>query len=97
MASEKPKPPIESWKNVELSLGSRGRLRILRKLASEGLATQHRLIKSTGLKTKELKRQLEILLNTGWVEATPHNPKKYRINRENEFAKRIAELLKATF
>lgn len=67
--------PSEKWENIELALSSKGRLRILRKLAKNGPTTQHQLIKYTGLKTQELKRQLKILLNIGWIEELPYNSK----------------------
>ena len=93
MDSNKTKPR-EKWENIELALSSKGRLRILRKLAKNGPTTQHQLIKYTGLKTQELKRQLKILLNIGWIEELPYNPKKYRINPNNRYVIKLSNLFK---
>jgi len=84
------------WQKIEQALSSKGRLRILKKLAENGPSTKYALQKYTGLKPRELKRQLNKLVETGLVQETSYKPKKYTINTENPFAAKIAKLLKKT-
>jgi len=95
MTSRRSRLNKEAWDRVELGLGSRVRLRILRELAlnSRGLLTKYTLAKLTNMSPSELRRQLRILVEIGWVEELPYNPKKYRINPENKFVKRLAGVL----
>ena len=59
-------------KDFEESLGSSGRLRILRFLSKnpegEIALTRYKLKVLTGIKTKDINNHLNILVKNGWVE-----------------------------
>ncbi|MEM3648794.1 MAG: hypothetical protein QW506_06495 [Thermoproteota archaeon] len=82
------------WGEVEEGLGSVGKIRILRLLMAEPeeCFTKYMLERATGLKPKDVKKSLEVLVGLGWVVENPCDPKTYRINLENERVKILAEL-----
>jgi len=72
-------------RRVEEGLGSVGRLRILRILASVEYSTQTKygLEKHTGLSPVYVRRHLKILIETGWVKELKYSPPVYMLNPEN--------------
>lgn len=82
------------WEELEEGLGSVGKIRMLRVLISkpEEHFTKYMLERATGLKPKDVKKSLEVLVELGWVVEDPCDPKTYRINLENERVKILAEL-----
>lgn len=92
----KPKEALLRWEDVEAGLGSVGRLRILRKMIEkpDGYFSKYALQKATGLKPIDVRRDLEILLSLGWVKEYGYEPKRYKINLENETVKAIAEFMR---
>lgn len=92
----KPKEPIVRWEEIELGLGSVGRLRILRKMVEkpDEYFTKYSLERATGLKPIDVRRDLEVLLSLNWIKEYGYDPKRYRINVENEAVKIIAEFLR---
>lgn len=78
---------------LEVALGTVGRLRILKELASRPNQpiTKYQLEKLTGLKPVDVRKDLEALIQIGWVKEHPYRPKKYEINTENQKAKHLTE------
>ena len=76
-------------KVVEEGLGSIGRLRILRALASGKVVSQtkYSLERTTGLKPIAVRKHLETLVETGWVKEHDCNPKVYTLHPDNPKAK----------
>jgi len=82
--------------DIEVGLGSVGRLRILRKLIRnpDGYFTKYALEQATGIKPVAVRSDLKVLVDLDWVKEFPHEPKTYRINMENEVVKHIAEFFR---
>jgi len=72
-------------KQVEQGLGSIGRLRILRVLASGEAAshTKYGLERATGLKPVDVRKHLKVLVDTGWVKEYDYNPPVYTLNHDD--------------
>jgi predicted transcriptional regulator len=83
---------------LEAALGSSGRLRILKCLISSSRPlTKYAIQKATGLKSIDVKRDLEKLVSIGWVKLvkSPRTPDKYAIDRDLEEVKALEELFRA--
>jgi len=91
------KSVASSWETMEKALGSRGRLRILRCLYENPSSsmTRYLIAKRTGLSRSEVKRDLEILLDLGWVSTEPLTPPTFRLNGENLSVKSFVAFLEA--
>jgi DNA-binding IclR family transcriptional regulator len=79
-------------------LGSSGRLRILKCLISSPRPlTKYAIQKATGLKSIDVKRDLEKLVSVGWVKVvkSPRAPDKYAIDRDLEEVKALEALFRA--
>jgi Fic family protein len=89
----KVKRPRNMWDNVEAGLGSVGRIRILRETIRRPnqFFTKYALEKATGLKPVNVRNDLKLLVDLGWVKEFACDPKTYRINMENDAVKIIAE------
>lgn len=70
-----------------------GRIRILRYLTEHPnhQYTKYTLNRKTGLNSKEVQRQIQTLVDLGWVVEFPHEPKTYRANMEKRAVKLAAE------
>jgi len=81
------------WAEVETGLGSSGRIKILRYLIqhSSRQYTKYSLRRPTGLKTEEISRQIQTLVELGWVKEFPIEPKTYGINMEDDVVKIISD------
>jgi len=82
---------------LEVALGSSGRLRILRCLISSSKPlTRYAIQKATGLKSIDVKRDLEKLVSIGWVKVvkSPRAPDKYAINQDLEEVKALEALFR---
>ena len=87
-------------KAVEEGLGSIGRLRILRALASGSInrvvsQTKYSLERKTGLKPITVRKHLKILIGTGWVKELDYNPRVYTLNPDNPRAKVLVDFFKS--
>jgi len=84
------------WKEVEIGLGSIGRLRILREMIekSDEYFTKYTLEKKTGLKPVDVRSNLKILLDLNWVKEYAYDPKTYKIDMDNEVVRLIAEFFR---
>jgi len=82
---------------IEVALGSIGRIRILRSLMlADKPMTRYALQKVTGLKSRDLKKDLDKLASLGWIKVIrgPRAPDKYVINRDLAEVKILEELFK---
>lgn len=73
---------------VEVGLGSRTRLRVLKALIKRrrggGSLSTHKIKSLAGLKTKDAKKHIRVLVETGWIREIPLvEVKKYQLNLEN--------------
>jgi phage gp29-like protein len=82
---------------IEIGLGSRGRLRIIRELANrpEFLFTKYALEKRTGLRSVDVKADLKSLLDFGWVKENRQRLVKYKINLDDELVKKTIDYFKS--
>ena len=87
------KRKMDLWSEAEAGLGSAGRIRILRHLIEHPNRqyTNYGLRMPTGLASDEISRQMQILVDLGWVEEFAREPRTYKVNMENEVVERIAE------
>jgi len=76
---------MKAEEKIEEGLGSVGKLRILRILAKDvdKYYTKYALEKKTGLKRVNLRNDLEALKSIGWVIEYEHEPRKYKLNKDN--------------
>jgi len=76
---------MKAEEEMEEGLGSVGKLRILRVLAKniDKSYTKYALEKQTGLKRINLRNNLRDLKSIGWVIECDHEPKKYKLNKDN--------------
>jgi DNA-binding transcriptional ArsR family regulator len=85
----------DAWRQVERGLSSAGRLRILRALASKGEASQTRysLERVTGLKPIDVRKHLQVLIDTGWVTEHDVTPPVYTLNLDDPKAQWLVDFL----
>ena len=83
----------DALKKIEEGLGSVGRLRILRVLASGEVAshTRYSLERATGLKPIDVRKHLRVLMDTGWVKEHDYGPPVYTLNPDNPKTKILVE------
>lgn len=75
---------------VEKGLGGLGKLKIIKALAEEDrMMTVYALHKKTHLKREDIKRNLKDLIEIGWVSEEKLANILYRINRQDEYVKRL--------
>ncbi len=96
MAWLKSDPSRDILKELELGLGSGGRIRMLFTLAKrpERAYTKYALEQITGLKAVEVRRQLKILTQLGWVKVSSREPEIYQLNLENKIVKDLLQFFK---
>ncbi len=75
-------------KEIEVGLGSLGKIKIIRILSlnPEKTFTRYGLKKSTGLKDRDLKKHLTELVDLDWIIKFNSTPETYAINKKNEVA-----------
>jgi hypothetical protein len=79
---------------IEIGLGSIGKIKIIRALAREGkMATIYLLHKRTGLKRDDIKNNLEDLVRIGWVKQTKYASMMYGLG-ENEQVKQLVQFFR---
>ncbi|MDH5688196.1 MAG: hypothetical protein OEZ48_10100 [Candidatus Bathyarchaeota archaeon] len=81
------------WEEIEKGLGSVGRIRMLREMIerSDEFFTKYALERRTGLKPVDVRSNLEVLLELGWVKEYRYDPRTYKVNAESEAIRLIAE------
>lgn len=87
---------MDVWKDLEQGLGSKGKIRILRKMLEKPYMafSKHTLARATGLKWENVKSDVKILTEIGWLKKNAYDPETYKVNLENEFVQNIAEFFK---
>jgi len=86
-------------REIEVGLGSIGRVRITAALARnpDRRLTIYAISAATGLKRVDIKANLSHLVRIGWVNAySSPPPTKYQINLSNATASRWAEFLRSS-
>ena len=85
-----------AYSEVEVGLGSPGRIRILRIMIKRPREcfTKYALEKLTGLKPIDVRRDLRVLVDLGWVRENPYNPRTYEVNMDNDIVKAIADFFR---
>ncbi len=83
---------------IETGLGSSGRLRILRILASKESPSQtkYSLEKLTGLKAVDVRKHLKVLVEAGWVRECAYNPKTYTLDSDKPEVRALQEFFEKT-
>jgi len=79
-------------KTIETGLGSSGRLKLLRYLSrssADGITKY--AIEQSGLRYGDITANLRVLVEIGWVEGLPTQPRKYRINLDNGVVNALIE------
>ncbi|MGD8566243.1 MAG: hypothetical protein PVF96_07850 [Candidatus Bathyarchaeota archaeon] len=83
------------WIEFEEGLGSKGKLRMMRVMIEKPSLTftKYSLEKETKLKPVDVRTNLKILVELGWVKEYPYQPKTYKINMEKEIVKYFANFI----
>jgi hypothetical protein len=75
---------MDSKEEIEKGIGSLGKIKIIKALAEESkLATIYLLHKKTHLKRDDIKKNLDDLVNIGWVRQSKYANVMYSINSNN--------------
>lgn len=84
------------WEDIEKGLGSVGRIRMLREMIerSDNYFTRYALERRTGLKPVDVRSNLKVLVELGWVEEYSYDPRTYRVNADSESIRLIAEFFR---
>ena len=88
---------MSSKEIIETGLGSIGKVKIMKALAEERkLATIYMLHKKTRLKRGDIKKNIDDLINIGWVTQNKYANVMYGINRENGYVAKLVEFFGST-
>ena len=80
---------------IETGLGSIGKVKIIRALANESkLCTIYVLHNKTHLKREDIKKNLDDLIEIGWVRQAKYANVVYGISRENKYVERLLVFFK---
>ncbi len=84
------------WKEIEIGLGSVGRLKILKEMIEkpDEYFTKYSLERKTGLKPVDVRNNLKILTDLNWIKEYGYDPKTYKVNMENEAVMLITEFFR---
>lgn len=76
---------------VEKGLGSPGKLKILKLLLRnpDHLFTRYEIGKKVPLRPVDVRNDLKVLVDLGWVKELAIQPRKYSINLEDELVKEL--------
>ena len=87
---------MDVWREVEVGLGSAGKIRILRIMFDKPnqVFTKYGLERETGLKPVDVRSDLKTLIEIGWVKEHQYDPKTYEVNMENPVVKYLHEFFK---
>lgn len=81
---------------VEIGLGSIGKIKLIRALSeADKMATVYSLHKKTNLKREDIKRNLNDLVEIGWVKEIKLANKMYRANKDNEYVNHLMIFFRA--
>ena len=84
------------WEEIEKGLGSVGRIRMLREMieGSDEFFTKYALERMTGLKPVDVRSNLKVLVELGWVKEHRYDPRTYKVNAESEAIRLISEFFR---
>jgi DNA-binding IclR family transcriptional regulator len=86
---------MDSKEEIEKGIGSLGKIKIIKALAEESkLATIYLLHKKTHLKRDDIKKNLDDLVNIGWVRQSKYANVMYSINSDNRLVSLFIAYLK---
>jgi len=86
---------MDSKEEIEKGIGSLGKIKIIKALAEESkLATIYLLHKKTHLKRDDIKKNLDDLVNIGWVRQSKYANVMYSINSNNRLVSLFVAYLK---
>ncbi|HEV8387927.1 MAG TPA: hypothetical protein VGQ03_09930 [Nitrososphaera sp.] len=86
---------MDSKEEIEKGIGSLGKIKIIKVLAEERkLATIYLLHKKTHLKRDDIKKNLDDLVNIGWVRQSKYANVMYSINSNNRLVSLFIAYLK---
>ena len=86
---------MDSKEEIEKGIGSLGKIKIIKALAEESkLATIYLLHKKTHLKRDDIKKNLDDLVNIGWVRQSKYANVMYSINPNNRLVSLFIAYLK---
>ncbi|HLG37059.1 MAG TPA: hypothetical protein VI338_02910 [Nitrososphaera sp.] len=86
---------MDSKEEIEKGIGSLGKIKIIKALAEESkLATIYLLHKKTHLKRDDIKKNLDDLVNIGWVRQSKYANVMYSINSNNRLVSLFIAYLK---
>jgi len=96
MNPDRARGKAETRRRVEDGLGSAGRLRILRILASNESPSQTKygLEKLTGLSPVYVRKHLNVLMKTGWVKELNYSPPVYTLDLDNLSVKALVDFFR---
>ena len=82
---------------VEKGLGSPGKLKILKLLFGNPnhLFTRYEIGKKVPLRPVDIRNDLNILVDLGWVKELAIQPRKYSINLEDEVVKELRKFFRS--
>jgi len=83
-------------KTIEVGLGSSGRLKLLRALSKSPEGMTKYAIEQSGLRYGDINANLRVLVEIGWVEELPTQPRKYRINLDNGTVNALIDFFQKT-
>lgn len=89
---------LKANEELEAGLGSVGKLRIMRVLASrkEEAYTKYALERITGLKPADVRNDLKALTLIKWIKEYPYVPRKYKINVDHPTVTFLIEFFRKT-
>jgi len=86
---------MDSKEEIEKGIGSLGKIKIIKALTEESkLATIYLLHKKTHLKRDDIKKNLDDLVNIGWVRQSKYANVMYSINPNNRLVSLFIAYLK---
>ena len=81
---------------IEQGLGTLGKIKILKSLAEDGrMLTVYVLHNKTRLKREDIKRNLNDLIEIGWVKETRMANKMYTLDLQNEYVIQIVSFFRS--
>jgi hypothetical protein len=84
-----------SKETIEQGLGTLGKIKILKSLAENGrMLTIYVLHNKTRLKREDIKRNLNDLMEIGWVKETRMANKMYALDLQNEYVIQIVSFFR---
>jgi hypothetical protein len=83
------------WKELELGFGGCSKFRVFQQFITnpKDAFTRYALVKATGLRTPSVSKQLNILIDLGWIMEYHFTPKTYQINLNNRVVNHLLEFV----